>query len=266
MIASSCTAAALVLWAWSGWSWWAGAAVVAGLVVVRLALGLVPPEWRGPGSRWALAVLAAFVAVWVATLAPGPAGGVAAGVAVLVAVTQTWRAWPRGVAWAAAGTGAALVVGFAAAAWVADQAAEDREQAEDRERHEYQVAELRPTQPLAVLHLVVKAVHEDDPNLVCFLFTPAAERSFAAEVGAANCTEAVHTRHEQITGPGYGNASASTGITYGSPASVSGCDMQVQTGILEYAPPPGPYIGTMTLERDPRYPGTGYEITRYEPC
>lgn len=81
-----------------------------------------------------------------------------------------------------------------------------------------------------------------------------------------DCAEAVHTRHEQITGPGYGNASTSTGITYGTPVAVSGCDMQVMTGILEYAPPPGPYIGRMILETDPRYPSSGYEITHYEAC
>lgn len=255
-----------MLWAWSGWSWWAGVAVVAGLIVVRLALGLVPPEWRGPTSRWAFAALAVFVAVWVAMLAPGAAGGVAAGVAVLVAVAQTWRAWPPLVAWLAAGTGVALVAGFAVAAWINDRTEAGRERANESERHEYQVAQLRPTQPLAVLHAVVKAVHDDDPDLVCFLFTDAAEHAFAAEVDAGDCPEAVHIRHRQITGPGYGNASTSTGITYGKPATVSGCEMRVMTGILEYASPPGPYIGRMTLETDPRYPGTGYEITRYEAC
>jgi hypothetical protein len=266
VVATSSVAAAAVLWAWSGWSWWAGAAVIAGLVVVRLALGLVPTDWRGPASRWALAALAAFVAVWVATLAPGPASGVAAGVAVLVAVAQTWRAWPSSFSWAAVGAGAALVAGFAFAAWIGAQDEAGRERAAEQARHEYQVAQLRPTQPLAVLHAVVKAVHEDDPALVCFLFTDAAERAFAAEFDATDCTEAVHTRHEQLTGPGYGNAT-STDVTYGRPtAAVSGCDMYITTGILESGPPPGPAIGRMELAVDPAYPGTGYEITEYEPC
>jgi hypothetical protein len=87
----------------------------------------------------------------------------------------------------------------------------DRDRANEAQRHEYQVAELRPTQPLAVLHAVVKAVHDDDPELVCFLFTDAAEQAFADEVGAGDCAEAVHARHRQITGPGYGNASTSSG-------------------------------------------------------
>lgn len=159
----------------------------------------------------------------------------------------------------------ALVVGFAVAAWLEDRAADDRERAADRERHEYQVAEMRPTQPLAVLHVVVKSIHEDDPALVCFLFTDTAEKAFAEEVGAADCTEAVHTRHQQITGPGYGNAS-SDDVTYGEDAAVSGCAMVVSTGILEYAPPPGPYIGRMDLATDPRFPGTGYMIEQYTPC
>jgi hypothetical protein len=51
------TVAALVLWAFSGWTWWAPVVLVGGLIVVRLALGLFPPQWRqwgqqlGPWSR-----------------------------------------------------------------------------------------------------------------------------------------------------------------------------------------------------------------------
>lgn len=37
----------------------------------------------------------------------------------------------------------------------------------------------------------------------------------------------------------------------------AGSPLFVATGILEYGPPPGPYIGRMELATDPDYPGTG---------
>lgn len=234
-------------------------------MVVRLALGLVPPEWRSAGSRWAVVLLAAVVAVWVATLAPGPALGVAAGVAVLVAVVQLWHRVPSWTRWTAAGIGTALVAGFVVAAVVIEQAEAGRERVDEEQRHEHQVAELRPETPLAVLHILVKAIHEDDPALICFVFTDQARREFAAEANASTCDEAIHELHSQITGKGYGN-STTTEVTYGDPATVSGCAMYVTTGILERAVPPGPRLGHMRLERDPRYPSGGYQITAYEPC
>ena len=58
-----------------------------------------------------------------------------------------------------------LAAGFAVAAWVGWLADADERAAEEHDRHEYQVAQLRPERPLAVLHAIVKASHEDDPML-----------------------------------------------------------------------------------------------------
>lgn len=130
---------------------------------------------------------------------------------------------------------------------------------------------MRPDSPLAVLHLMVKAVHENDPALVCFhMFTPDAEAAFARAVGADGCESAVQALHDQITGKGYGNATTSSREVVREsderPASVSGCRMYVVDGPLSYREPPGPRLGVFRLARDPRFPDTGYQITGYTPC
>jgi hypothetical protein len=151
---------------------------------------------------------------------------------------------PPWAQWTAVGVSVALAVTCGLVAWLSWRADQERNEANERAAHEFRVAEKRPDQPLAVLHLVVKAVHDDDPALVCFVFTPDAEREFAEAAGTTNCPAAITALHEKITGKGYGNATAGpdeiTREIRERPATVSGCRMYIVDGPLEYSDPPGP--------------------------
>jgi hypothetical protein len=108
----------------------------------------------------------------------------------------------------AVGLSAALGLTCGLVAWLSWRADQERQAADERARHEYTVAELRPDRPLELLHLVVKAIHENDPALVCFVSTPEAEREFAEAAGTTDCPTAITALHGKITGKGYGNATA----------------------------------------------------------
>lgn len=268
MALTSVAAVALVLWAWSDWTWWVLLPLVVALVLFRLALGLVPRARRDCAGRWAAVAVAVVVAVYLASQVPVSGLGVAAGVGGLVCAAQLGTTRPGWVRWAAVAVSAVLVAGCGLAAWLTWLGDRDRRAADERTARDYRVAEMRPDQPLAVLHHIVKAIHYDDPLLVCFLFTDNGERDLADAVHATSCEAAISTLHNQITGRGYGNATT-TDITReqgGQPASVSGCRMYVVDGPLEHQAPPGPRLGTFRLERDSRFPNSGYLITSYTPC
>jgi hypothetical protein len=185
-------------------------------------------------------------------------------VAQLRAVLTPWAQWT------AVGLSAALALTCGLVTWLSWRADQERREADERARHEYTVAEMRPDKPLAVLHLVVKAVHENDPALVCFVFTAEAEREFAEAAGTTSCPAAITALYSRITGKGYGNATADaddvTHETNNRPATVSGCRMYIVDGPGEYRDPPGPELGTLRLERDPGFPTSGYLITGYTRC
>jgi hypothetical protein len=75
--------------------------------------------------------------------------------------------------------------------------------------------------------LVVKAVHENDPTLVCFMFTHDGERTFSEAADTTTCPATINALHERIAGKGYGNATVApdkiTRETDERPATVSGC-------------------------------------------
>lgn len=271
VVVVSAAVSAGVLWAWSDWDLWALALLIGGLVVARLVVGLVPSTWRDWVSARAAVVLAVVVVGWLVRLVPWTGVGVAVGVGGLVAVWQLRKALPPRPRWALVGLCAALlaVCGVSAAwMWAADR---ERREANERAEREYRVADMRPPTPLAVLHLMVKAVHENDANLVCHhMFTPDAEREFVGAVDAQDCPGAVAALHDQITGKGYGNSTAPprdvTRESDGKPASVSGCAMYVVDGPLSYRDSPGPRLGVFRLARDPRFPDTGYQVTGYTTC
>jgi hypothetical protein len=268
-----CVSAAVpagVLWIWSDRTWWVLVPLIGGLIVARLLIGLFPPHWRDWASGLALAVIAVLVAWSLLQFTPPVALGVAVGVGGLVCVAQLRALMPPWARWTAVGVSVALAATCGLVAWLSWRADQARREANERAEHEFRVAEMRPDQPLAVLHLVVKAVHDNDPVLVCFVFTPEAEREFAEAADTTTCPATINVLHEKITGKGYGNATAGpdeiTRETRDRPATVSGCRMYIVDGPLEYRDPPGPMLGTFRLERDPRFPNSGYLITRYTPC
>lgn len=266
----SLAAVAGMLWIWSDWTLWVLAPLVGGLLVSRAVLWVFPKAWEETAKGVSLALVAALVIVWLLTFIPPVALGVAVGAGGLVCVAQLRAILPTWAQWTAIGLSAALGVTCGLVAWLSWRADQERQAADERARHEYTVAEMRPDTPLAVLHLVVKAIHENDPALVCFVFTPEAEREFAQAAGTTDCPTAITALHGQITGKGYGNATADPDEvheeTKDRPATVSGCRMYIVEGPLEYRDPPGPALGTFRLERDPRFPTSGYRITRYTPC
>ena len=266
----SLAAVAGVLWVWSDWTLWVLAPLLGGLVVAKVVLWWFPDQWEDTANGVALTLVAGLVIMWLLTFTPPVALGVAVGVGGLVCVAQLRAVLPPWAQWTAVGLSAALGVTCGLVAWLSWRADQERQAADERARHEYTVAELRPDRPLELLHLVVKAVHENDPALVCFVFTPEAEREFAETAGTTDCPTAITALHGQITGKGYGNATADPDEvneeTKDRPATVSGCRMYIVDGPLEYREPPGPELGTFRLERDPRFPNSGYLITRYTPC
>lgn len=259
-----------VLWAWSDWTLWVLVPLIGGLAVARLVLGFFPPHWRNWGTGLVLTGIAVAV-VWCLHQFTSPlALGVAVGAGGFVCVAQLRALMPSWAQWTAAGVSVVLAATCGLVAWLSSRADQERREAAERAEHEFRVAEMRPDQPLAILHLVVKAIHENDPMLVCFMFTPAAEREFAEAADTDTCPAAIAALHERITGKGYGNATAGpdevTRETDERPATVSGCRMYIVAGPLEYREPPGPALGTFRLERDPHFPNSGYLITGYTPC
>jgi hypothetical protein len=100
------------------------------------------------------------------------------------------------------------------------------------------------------------------------LFTPQAAAEFAAVIGVANCTAAIHILHGQVTNPSaYANATVpladNTGPDKDGVAWVNGCDLQVNTGMFQWGPPGGPKLGQLRMEKDPRFHEGGYLITGY---
>lgn len=271
VLSVSLAAAAVVLWAFSGWTWWAAVPLIGGLIVVRLPLALFPPLWRPWASQWGVVALALFVVLWLTTLVSARALGVAAGVAGLV---LTWYLrtvlQPRWLPWAAAGLATALVLGCGLAEWLVWRAEAEQRAQDAQVAHEYQVAKLRPDSPVKALNWMLRDLAYDDSRNVCWLFTDRGRRQFAAAVGAPSCEAAVHQLHDQIDPERrglYGDATVPTEDvtqTDHGAAYLTACRMYVLDG-FEHAAPPGPALGTLTLEPDPQY-DFALLITGYAPC
>lgn len=259
-----------VLWIWSDFTLWIIAPLFGGLLLAHLLIPLFPQQWREGASGLARAVIAVLTAVWLFRFTSPLAWGVAVGVGCLVCVVQLHAVLPPWAQWTAVGLSVALVATCGLVAWLSSRADQARREAAERAEREFRIAEMRPDQPLAMFHLVVKAIHENDPALVCFMFTPDGEREFAEAARADTCPAAISALHDRITGKGYGNATVApdeiSRETDERPATVSGCRMYIVDGPLEYREPPGPMMGTFRLERDSRFPTSGYLITGRTPC
>lgn len=82
--------------------------------------------------------------------------GIAVGVGCLVCVAQLRAVLPP---WAV-GVSVTWAVTCGLVAWLSARADQARREAAERADREFRVAEMRPDQPLAMFHLVVKAIHE----------------------------------------------------------------------------------------------------------
>lgn len=270
VVGVSVTVVAGVLWICSDWTWWIVIPLVGGLLLAHLLIPMFPQHWRDGASGLARVVIAVLVVLFLLRLTPAWAWGVAVGAGCLVCVFQLRAVLPSWAQWTAVGLSVTLAATCGLVAWLSAREDEAQREAAERADHEFRVAEMRPEQPLAMFHLVVKAIHENDPVLVCFMFTREGERAFAEAADKTTCPATINALHDQITGKGYGNATVApdeiTRETDERPATVSGCRMYIVDGPLEYREPPGPMLGTFRLERDPRFPTSGYLITNYTPC
>jgi hypothetical protein len=259
--------AALVLWGFTGWTWWILLPLFGASLIIRLVMSLFFEAWRqwaGPAVLVVVVVFLMGMTTWRADLmAFGTVGhGIAWGLRLVS---------PKWMRWVALGVGLAMVLSGGLAqfvVWANNRAATERDwQAE----HDREVSRLRPDHGVGMMNALIRSVSEDDQGMGCFLFTPPAAVEFAEVTTAPDCPAAIHKLHGQITNPrAYANAtvsiSDSTGPDKENVARVSGCNMQVSTGAFESGPPGGPTLGQLRLEKDPHYPTGGYLITGYTQC
>jgi hypothetical protein len=267
--ALSLVVAALTLWAFSGWTWWVLAVLVGGLIVVRLALGLFPEQWRRWAGNWAVVGLAAAVTLWLVTWTSLLQLGVAVGVAGATATVQLrpQRSWVR---WTAAGVSVCLAAGCGLALWLAWRADEQRREASEREDRDYRVADMRPDNPTRMFQQLATDLAAGDVFWVCWLFDDAGRQAFTKAAHADSCEDAVRDWHARIES---GRRGVYGGATVPAEAIVTAEDDTVYVdGCQAYAldkfdhvPLPGPRLGQLTLRLDPEF-GVGYLVTGYTPC
>lgn len=94
-----------------------------------------------------------------------------------------------------AGLSVALAVTCGLVAWLSSRAEQARREPAECAAREFRVAEMHPDQPLAMFHLVVKGLHENDPALVCFIVTLDGERAFAEAADTTTCASAINALH-----------------------------------------------------------------------
>jgi hypothetical protein len=162
VVGVSVTAVAVVLWIWADRPWSIAIPLVGGLLLAHLLIPIFPQHWRDGASGLARVAIAVLAAGWLFQLTTALAWGVAVGVGCLVCVTQLRAVLPPWAQWTAGGVGRHVWTGGMA---IRTRRPARREAAE-REDREFRVAEMRPDQPLAMFHLVIKAIHENDPALM----------------------------------------------------------------------------------------------------
>lgn len=261
---------ALLLFAFSGWYWWALLWGLIPLVVVSL-----PGVRRLVDESWGLIVGLFVVALSLADRVEGSlwwlalslAAGAVAG-SVMRRRRRGWRRWvPLSV------LGLALVgVLVSGLAWWSGKAARDAEAARQAELfHEQQVAKLRPRSPRAVAYALVEAVGQpkERAERTCIVFSDAAARQFAASVGAPDCVSAFEQLNRQITDwyayvnelwVPYDAVEQHAGSGF---AQLDACRLEWGNVLSGEVANAGPQLGRMDMVQ--QY-GEGYLVTRFEPC
>jgi hypothetical protein len=260
-------AAALVLWWFANWTIWVLLPLIGGLILVRLAMPLFPPAWRG----WAGPALALVLVLFLMTETTVTASLVAFGVVVLLIAFGLRMASPTWARWVALGVAVAMIGGGGIAEFVSWANNRSLATQADRDRRDLEIATTRPSSSIGALHLLVDAIVGNDPARGCWLFSPSGAADFASVVGGADCPAAVHTLHGQLTGPPAAYFDVRVPYDDATPtddsgvARVSACNMFTRVAGDE-VPVPGLGLGQLRLEKDPRFPSGGYLITGYTRC
>ncbi len=259
--------AALVLWWFTDWTIWVLLPLIGGLILVRLAMPLFPPAWRG----WAGPALALVIVLFLMTMTTATASLVAFGLVVLLIAWGLRMASPTWARWVALGVAVAMMLGGGIAEFVTWANNRSLSAQADRDRRDMEIASTRPSSSIGALHLLVDGIAGDDAARACWLFSPPGAADFAGVVGAADCPAAIRTLHGQLTGPTSAYFDVRVPYDDSTPtdatgvARVSACNMFTRVAGDE-VPVPGLVLGQLRLEKDPRFPSGGYLITGYTRC
>ncbi len=254
------TAAGVVLWIFSGFTFWVFAVGLGGILIARLVVGLFPTSvrrWMGP---FVLACTFLFLATRVSPWALGITAGLL-GIGAAVELRH-WHRWPIVL-----GVALAVLIGCTVG-YALEAQAQERFEQQDRERtHEHNVAELRPREPQRVMSTLMHAIATNRPQVACFQFSDGARNQFVASVpDAADCNDAVQRlsarvkNKNQYSQPNWEDGALSR---RGEEATLDACSVtwgDTFSGRLEDQ---GPKVGKLTLARQAR---TGWIITNYDPC
>lgn len=247
---------AVALWSLGGFTVWIFAALVAALIVVRLAQPLLPRAVQPYGVLLIPAAVFAFGWWWVDSWW---ARGIGFTVALVVALLRTWRTWkPLSVA-------AALLVGVSVGYGIENNRADS--QLPSAQDHEFNVSTLRFREPRLFAQGLNSAVLVGDEWGVCFMFSDDARPKFTASIpGATSCEDAVRRMREQVRDPrkyefpGWDSEALQVN---GKTATFDLCQVYWGDIFSGVAHDVGPKFGRLSLANPI---GPGWVITDYEPC
>ncbi|MFC0435791.1 hypothetical protein [Kutzneria buriramensis] len=255
---------AALLVPFAGWSWWQPAIIVGGWLVARLAR--IDRLLRGWDAYAAGVVATGWLANDAGPWACALAFGAAAVAIAVIHLLRTRRLSAFVVTLCAAGLIAGIAGGLGYDIQQRNTAEQQRQQAEQQQR--FEAADALPHTPNEVLLALVGAIAKNAPLRGCPLFSPTAAAQFANSIGAPNCATAVGqlatrvTDHDRYNSPFVpGSALSASG---GEHVVADGCELD-WSGVLgdRDAPPPGPRVGRLELERQQQI---GYLIVSYTAC
>lgn len=270
-LSAALAAAALVLWAFAGWTWWVLLPLFIASLVVRMVVWLFFEPWKdwaGPAVLVVVIVyLMARTSVWEQLLAFG-----------VLALAVAWHlrlASPKWVRWVALGLGLAMVLGGGLAEFVIWANARALREKQWQQQHEEWLNQARPDNPGELLNVLTDQIVDGTSGpRKCFEFSEQAAQQFYRAHGQTSCNATYAHLSKQVTNEdvyrNYASASWSEAIEYeygGHPrrTGIDLCHLEFSNIFDGNDPDAGPQIGYLVTET-PDYGGTGQKIIEYRPC
>lgn len=274
LVSLALAVAAVILWAFAGWTWWVLLPLLVGGIVVRLLVWLFFEPWKD----WAGPVVLAAVIVFLMGWTTFTAHLIAFGVIFLGLAWHLRLSSPKWMRWVALLLGAGLVLGGGLAEFVmwANSRADEQEAYEAR--HRQWMDQARPDTPQAMMHALIEQVAEPERAVDrrCFEFTPQAARDFALQLtGQPDCTRVFEQLHGEIRDrDAYVNypwlPAEAVQLNYGGDDQLVRADMcRLEFGneILEGSvPDAGPQFGVLTMRKSEFEDTAGLTVIKVEPC